>query len=317
MSLPELTPAMNFAEASSAVVDFLNRTIPMGLWSITRFDGERQVHLEVRDDEYGVVAGDTVDWSDTFCSHMVDGNAPRFATDAMSVPEYAAAPAASELAIGSYAGVPITRVGGEVYGTICGIDPERKDASWAQHQPMLELVSRLLSTILEADLAHTGQRRTLERAELDARTDELTGLLDRRGWNLAIEFEDGRYRRFGDPAAIVVVDLDGLEAVNDVKGHPGGDELIVRAATTLRSLVRAGDLVARLGGDEFGVIVADATPSGARALESRLIRGLQDAGISASVGQAPFTLAGGFAEAWAAADRVMVARKRGRLQLAS
>jgi len=317
MSLPDLSPAMNFAEASAAVVDFLGRTIPMGLWSVTRFDGERQVHLEVRDDEYGIAAGDSAAWDDSFCKHVVDGVAPPFARDAMAVPEFAAAPAAAELAIGSYVGIPITRASGEVYGTICGIDPERKDASWERYQPMLELISRLLATILDADLAHTQHLRELERAELDAETDALTGLLNRRGWNRAIELEDARYRRFGDPAAVVVVDLDGLKEVNDRDGHAAGDEVIVRAATTIRSLVRPTDLVARLGGDEFGVIVVDATPTQARSLEKRVLRGLRDAGVAASVGRAAFTLTGGFADAWAAADRAMYARKHSRLQLAS
>lgn len=316
MSLPELSPSMNFADASAAVVDFLGEKMPMAMWSISRWDGERQVHLEVRDGEYGRVAGTTAAWDDSLCTHAVLGTAPQLAPDAMAVPEYAATPSAAEMPIGSYVGVPITHAGGEVFGTICGIDPERKDQGWKEHEPMLQTLSTLLSTILDADRALTTQKRALELAELQVYTDPLTRLLDRRGWNRYIELEDDRYRRFGDPASIVVVDLDGLKQVNDTLGYAAGDAHIERAGTTLRSLVRASDIVARLGEDEFGVI-AEATPRQAVELVRRLDHGLQRAGVAASIGHAPYTIAGGFGGAWGDADRAMHDVKRQRHRAAS
>ncbi len=317
MHLPELSPTMNFAQASAAVVDFLQREVPMGLWSVTRCDGERQMHLEVRDEEYGFVPGSSVDWGDSFCKHTVEGGTPGLALDAMAIPELATTAAAATMPIGSYVGIPIKRAGGEVYGTFCAIDPERKGPDWERHRPMLELLSTLLAGILDADLARTTQKRALERAELEADTDELTGLLDRRGWQRYLELEEDRYRRFGDPASVIVADLDGLKRVNESRGVAAGDELLRAAARTIRSLVRAGDVVARLGGDEFGVVVADATDAETAALIRRLQDGLRETGVAGSLGHAPYTIADGLAGAWDEADRAMHATKRQRLRIAS
>jgi diguanylate cyclase (GGDEF)-like protein len=62
--------------------------------------------------------------------------------------------------------------------------------------------------------------------------------------------EEERFRRFGDPACVVVMDLDRLKVVNDTQGHGAGDHYIRRAA----------DVLARLGGDEFGIVAPGMTP---------------------------------------------------------
>jgi diguanylate cyclase (GGDEF)-like protein len=117
---------------------------------------------------------------------------------------------------------------------------------------------------------------TLDRAaaaERSARTDRLTGLLNRVGLDVAIATS----ARHDWPAAVVFVDLDGLKAVNDAAGHEAGDELLRTAARRLRCAVRATDLVARLGGDEFVVVAAGiGSPEGARELGATLLRAVTD-----------------------------------------
>ncbi|NEK84234.1 diguanylate cyclase [Blastococcus saxobsidens] len=100
-------------------------------------------------------------------------------------------------------------------------------------------------------------RRTRERElERMAYTDHLTGLPNR-----ALLFRElGRVS--ADPRCLLVLDLDGFKAVNDVAGHESGDHLLVEVARRLHTVVRDDDLVARLGGDEFAVVLSGSVADG-------------------------------------------------------
>lgn len=100
-----------------------------------------------------------------------------------------------------------------------------------------------------------------------ARTDPLTGLLNRRAFFEEVERRLERLDREGRPGALLFVDLDNLKPINDVHGHEAGDAAIRTAAGLLRAAVRPTDLVARLGGDEFALWLdgADARIAAARA----------------------------------------------------
>jgi len=303
---------MSFEDASVAVVDYLKAALPMGFWAVTRFDGDRQLYLEVRDDSYGTSAGGSHPWKDSFCVNMVAGRTPEIAPDAMSVPEYAASGVAQQIHIGAYVGIPIRRADGELFGTLCGLDPMQKDDSLLEQAPLLHILGMLLSTILEADLQRTAAARELERVQLIAEADELTGLLNRRGWNRFMEIEEARFRRFGDPGAVIMIDLDQLKEVNDTHGHAAGDEYIRLAARVLEETIRTTDVVARLGGDEFGVIARNVLPAECDRLVERILVGFANVNVAGSIGHAPYTVVAGFPGALAAADAAMYDQKRHR-----
>jgi diguanylate cyclase (GGDEF)-like protein len=94
-----------------------------------------------------------------------------------------------------------------------------------------------------------------EGANLEARRDALTGVLNRLGWDEAVRSEQERMRRSGHSASLVVVDVDGLKTANDRMGHEFGDAVIRTVATVITRGVRAEDVVARIGGDEFAVLM--------------------------------------------------------------
>jgi diguanylate cyclase (GGDEF)-like protein len=81
--------------------------------------------------------------------------------------------------------------------------------------------------------------------------DELTGARRRAAGLFELEREIVRARRTGQPFTLAFVDIDGLKAVNDSRGHASGDELLVLVADTIRVHVRPQDLIVRYGGDEF------------------------------------------------------------------
>jgi diguanylate cyclase (GGDEF)-like protein len=89
--------------------------------------------------------------------------------------------------------------------------------------------------------------------------DDLTGLLNRRGWCEAAERGLARAARARKPVGLVLLDLDGLKELNDSMGHDEGDRLLRDTADRMRATFRAGDVLARLGGDEFVALLGDST----------------------------------------------------------
>lgn len=311
-TLPVLSPLMGFDEASAIVVDFLKEHIPLGYWAVTRYDGYRQLYLEVRDDVYGVGPGDSHAWDDSFCVHMLAGDGPQIAPDAMAVPAYRAAPVGKAIDIGAYVGIPIVKGSGEVFGTLCGLDPAAQPEELEGNAALLALLSNLLTMILDVDLARSEEARKRERAEIAADTDALTGLLNRRGWERAMALEEDRFRRFGHPGSVIVIDLDRLKVINDTQGHQAGDDYIRRAGQTLKDCLSREDYIARLGGDEFAIMATDATPEESAAIVDRIYAEFAAAGVAGSIGCAPYTIVAGFPGAFDAADKAMYEEKRRR-----
>ena len=109
--------------------------------------------------------------------------------------------------------------------------------------------------IVRMALEHEAIQREMMR---QARTDPLTGLLNRRAFREEVLRHTDRADREGVPSTLMFVDLDHFKAVNDRLGHEAGDRVLVRTAELLRDTVRPADLVARLGGDEFALWLSGA-----------------------------------------------------------
>jgi diguanylate cyclase (GGDEF)-like protein len=93
--------------------------------------------------------------------------------------------------------------------------------------------------------------------------DTLTGLLDRRRFRSELDQYVSFSARYGGQGAVMIIDIDGLKAVNDSHGHHAGDQLIRRIAGIMRERVRTTDIVARLSGDEFAVLMPQTDTTGA------------------------------------------------------
>jgi diguanylate cyclase (GGDEF)-like protein len=157
--------------------------------------------------------------------------------------------------------------------------------------------------------------------------DSLTGLLDRRRFRAELDQYVSFSARYGGQGAVMIIDIDGLKAVNDSLGHQAGDNLIRQIASILRERVRATDIVARLSGDEFAVLMPQSDTAGAlqlgedlRAQVAESVTSMPEAaGATISVG---VTMFGGKRDINAeavlvAADQAMYrAKEEGRNQIA-
>jgi len=280
----DVAPLPSFSSAAGVVLDYLQSTHGMGLWMVTRTAGDDWVVLTATGDSYPVGAGDVFRWSDSFCAQMVHGLGPRVAPRAMDVAAYAAAPIAGQLSIGTYVGVPLTGPSGELFGTLCAIDPEPSGNALAASQPLFELQARLLSSLLAVELTAIAHARRADVAERRGRLDALTGAMNRAGWDELLAVEQARCDQFASPAAVIVLDLDGLKDRNDSYGHAAGDVLLADAGRVLRESCRNDDVVARTGGDEFAVLCTETPEPVGQRIASRLQQRLAREGISASIG---------------------------------
>lgn len=302
-------PFENFEEASRAVLDCLHARLGFGLWMMTRTDGTDWVVLQARDCAYHVEEGTSFRWSDSFCSRMVQGQGPRVAPRASEIPAYVEAPIGKQVVIGAYIGVPVVNNDGTLFGTLCAINPEPMDEAISHDLPFIELCARFLGTALMSDFKVIALQRQLEHVQQLAATDGMTGLLNRRGWDQVLVTEESRSKRYGNPACVFIIDLDGLKRINDNEGHHEGDALIRRAARTIRNAVRESDSVARLGGDEFAVLAIECDLTGAEALYKNITNDLRSNGISASVGKTMRDPRLGLGLAVEEADRAMYSAK--------
>lgn len=112
--------------------------------------------------------------------------------------------------------------------------------------------------------------------DLQARTDALTGLLNRRGFETQMAFAVALARRSSRPLSLITVDVDHFKRVNDTYGHEAGDEVLRRLARTLESRLRGSDVVARLGGEEFVALLPDTDLNGAQSIAQALVTSMAE-----------------------------------------
>jgi diguanylate cyclase (GGDEF)-like protein len=201
-----------------------------------------------------------------------------------------------------------------------------------------EIAAVLLITRIGADQTYSELERgiadlltaqiaiALQNADLHARVaesalrDPLTGLLNRRFFDEAVETAHANARRAGTELSLIVLDLDRFSAVNNEYGHAVGDAVLRRVARAIRSATREGDVLVRYGGEEFVVIAPATDGDGAVAAAERIRAAVAAAGAELVDGRiVPLTVSAGVASLvdesdgrglFRAADSALLAAKR-------
>jgi diguanylate cyclase (GGDEF)-like protein/PAS domain S-box-containing protein len=144
----------------------------------------------------------------------------------------------------------------------------------------------------------TERRREAERLRTLADRDELTLLLNRAGFERELRRHAARTERYGTDGGVIMIDVDGLKAINAALGRGGGDDVLRRFGAALEARVRRSDFAARVGDDEFAVLVPHGDAASVMVLAEDLVERLEraqagsaeriGAPVTASIGAAVF-----------------------------
>lgn len=136
--------------------------------------------------------------------------------------------------------------------------------------------------------------------ELSSR-DPLTGVWNRRQFDVALTSEIDRVARAGEPALVLMIDIDHFKNVNDSHGHAVGDVVLKEVAQALRECIRPMDTLARVGGEEFAMILPNCPPSFGQAVAERVRIKVQRRSIEIAPGETinvTVSIGGAFAPQW-------------------
>jgi len=192
----------------------------------------------------------------SFCGHAILSSEIFIVEDAATDSRFSDNPLVTgEPHIRFYAGYPLRGFNGHKLGTLCIIDQQPRTLSETD-----------LQTLRDVGEMVAGELGSLQLAS----TDQLTGLSNRRGFELLAQQALAMCQRAGQPASILMLDLDDFKAINDEHGHEQGDRALVEFSQLLLQVFRESDVVSRPGGDEFCVLLTGSCEGEAQVALQRL-----------------------------------------------
>ena len=188
------------------------------------------------------------------------------------------------LAYGPRAGLAAAGLATVAFATVLALDP---NLGTYGPEDVLRLSVGLIATWLLAFVAiaySAHQRRAMARVLDLSRTDPLTGLFNRSQLFLTLEQEVSRTRRSDRGFCVLMIDVDGLKAINDSAGHLRGDEVLRALGTVIHGSIRTVDSAYRYGGDEFVVLLPETEIVGAFVVAEKIRIGAEEVGMVAGGG---------------------------------
>lgn len=161
---------------------------------------------------------------------------------------------------------------------------------------MLSLIL-IASFLLTSSIVVWRVRCLQNKLSLQATTDYLTGVANRRHFLSLVEAETARYSRYGGTLSLAVVDLDTFKNINDTYGHHGGDSVLKSFCEVCRNTLRESDILGRLGGEEFGILMPNTSITEAGSVIERLRAAVENTSVAHGDVSIKFTASFGLATA--------------------
>ncbi len=173
----------------------------------------------------------------------------------------------------------------------------------------LQLLRQSGHELPEGDAANPDWLQSLIDSLVDMSSrDALTGLANRRSFELALAREIDRVARAGEPALLLALDIDHFKRVNDTHGHASGDLVIKAVAAALLDCVRPMDLVARVGGEEFAIVMPNCAASFGQTVAERVRLRIEAMPVAIGLSQqihVTVSIGGAFAPQWVRSSPVL------------
>mgnify|MGYP000869493265 CR=1 FL=1 len=269
----------NFSRAAQRVLDHLSVATGLSSWAVCRVDHEGSQTLAVVDPHGVLQAHETV-------YAPLGGRATARVTAAITFPD------------------------GQPFGELVGFDGDSCLPALEDATAHARVFGTVLGALAAAEVTMCSERRAIELR--DGLSDPLTGLATRQGWEQRLRRDERFCREFGEPAALLVIELDDLKRNNELHGHSAGDEQLRVAGTVLREVLAGRHFGARITGDRLGALMIGVNEHEIGEFERVVRQALSTSEISVSIGVArrrPETgLEGAIAAAEAAIAAVHAAR---------
>lgn len=195
-----------------------------------------------------------------------------------------------------------------------------KDSWWQSMAKTLTLLKNAHHIIKQSETRIAEQTKRIEELQRLSSTDELTGIMNRRGFMQAFARELDRVNRDKSQGGLLImIDLDNFKSINDTYGHEAGDCALKVMASTLATDIRTMDVAGRLGGDEFTILFVNATRREALERAQFLIKKLnnlsfiwngREIDVNASLGLKEYGKGSKAAHIFSAADASMFGNKK-------
>jgi diguanylate cyclase (GGDEF)-like protein len=188
-------------------------------------------------------------------------------------------------------------------------DPVPIDAGHLQLDAALQLLDRAGHTLTGPIGSPAWLQQLVDGLCTLSSRDPLTGLLNRRQLESALDREIDRVARAGESALLLILDIDFFKHVNDTHGHATGDLVIQTIGRTLRESVRPMDTVARIGGEEFAIMLPNCPPSVGQTVAERVRKRIELTRINLPSHKPPLcvtiSIGGAFAPQWVRSSRLL------------
>lgn len=177
-----------------------------------------------------------------------------------------------------YLGVPLVDSQGKAFGVMAAIQMDDNYPFQVEDIEVFSIIAAQVSMAIE-------RKKLQDELQLQARTDSLTGMLNRREFMRRSGEELSRMQRYGGECGFLIFDIDYFKRINDRYGHAAGDETLRAVAAVCSDTLRVGDVLGRIGGEEFAALLIETDEENCEKIAQRLRLNIQEATIWAEEGE--------------------------------